>query len=111
MPITQVFSNGYLEARAKFLAAAARAGFSVTSLQNPCRGPAGERLFTDIGYRGPDHAQRILLVISATHGVEGHCGSGIQVGSLEEGVFASLPPSTGVVLIHALNPFGFAWGS
>lgn len=65
----------------------------------------------DVGYRGPERPRRVLIVLSATHGVEGYCGSGIQIGCLEEGVFAALPSETGVLLVHALNPFGFAWES
>ncbi len=51
-----------------------------------------------------------LVVSSGVHGVEGFFGSAVQLAFLEK-----LPPDwrppegAAVVLIHALNPFGFAW--
>ncbi len=58
---------------------------------------------------GPAGARRILLVISGTHGIEGFAGSAIQIASLEQLRGAGLPPDTAVILIHALNPYGFSW--
>ena len=50
-----------------------------------------------------------MVIISETHGVEGFCGSGCQVGFLVERVYEGLPKTVGVALVHALNPYGFAW--
>jgi uncharacterized protein DUF2817 len=103
------FSAHYGEARAKFLAAAKAAGGRLTSHQNPASGPNGETLTTDIARFGAERAERILLVKSATHGVEGFLGSGIEIGLIETGLMRELPAGIGVVILHALNPFGFAW--
>jgi hypothetical protein len=46
---------------------------------------------------------------SGTHGVEGYCGSGAQVDWLRRGEAARLPADTAALLIHAINPYGFAW--
>jgi len=48
-------------------------------------------------------------LISGTHGVEGYCGSGAQVDWLRREEFKVLPADTGVLIIHAINPYGFAW--
>jgi predicted deacylase len=40
--------------------------------------------------------------------VEGFCGSGIQIGLLQEGLAERLPPAVRVLVIHALNPYGFS---
>jgi hypothetical protein len=56
---------------------------------------------------GAADAPNRLLVISGTHGVEGFAGSMCQTGWLEHG--ASLPSDLAVVLVHAINPYGFAW--
>ncbi len=58
---------------------------------------------------GPRDASRVLITISATHGAEGFCGSGAQVGSFEVGLGRELPADTALVAIHAINPYGFAW--
>ncbi|WIM09363.1 M14 family metallopeptidase [Enhydrobacter sp.] len=108
--IPECFSESYAEARAKFCAAAAAAGGAIRSWLNPhARGPAGEKLHLDTARFGPADAGRMLVMISSTHGVEGHCGSGAQVAWLCTGGPAALPDDTGALLVHAINPYGFAW--
>lgn len=109
MSIIGNFSTSYGEAREKFCAAAAAAGASLRSRRNPATGPAGEPLYTDIARLGPDDAANMLVLTSATHGIEGYCGSGAQICWLRQRGAASLPKDTGVLLIHAVNPHGFAW--
>jgi hypothetical protein len=50
-----------------------------------------------------------LLLISGTHGVEGFAGSGCQVGFFRDGWYGALARDTCAILVHALNPYGFAW--
>ncbi|MFM8988203.1 MAG: DUF2817 domain-containing protein, partial [Alphaproteobacteria bacterium] len=101
------FAGRYDEARARFLAAAAAAGAAIETHPHPLRGPAGERLFCDVARLGTARAARALVTMSATHGVEGHCGSGAQVATLREGLLRDLPRDTCAVAIHAINPHGF----
>jgi hypothetical protein len=49
------------------------------------------------------------VTISSTHGVEGYCGSGFQVDWLASVGAAGLPRDTAAVMVHAINPYGFAW--
>lgn len=104
-----VFSRQYAEAREKFLAAAARAGAEVEHWPHPQTGPAGEALACDSAWVGPPNAARALVVVSATHGVEGFAGSGPQVALLQGMLARELPAGTGLLLLHAVNPHGFAW--
>jgi hypothetical protein len=104
----QYFSANYLEARQKFLDASLAAGADLEHFRNPHSGPQGELLFTDVALIGPKNANTILILSSATHGVEGFTGSAIQTGLLQEGIGSHLPPDTGLLLIHAINPYGFA---
>lgn len=105
---TEHFSSSYVEARAKFLEAAQAAGGNVTSLENPDRGPGGERLFTDVALFGTPGAKRILVLGSGTHGVEGFAGSGVQTGLLREGIASHVHSGMNIVMIHAINPYGMA---
>ncbi|MFB6418793.1 DUF2817 domain-containing protein [Bradyrhizobium tunisiense] len=102
---SSVFSDSYLEARQKFLVAAPN------SRAYPCRtnGPSGEALFTDAAYYGRPDANRLLVLISATHGPEGYCGSAGQLAFLHAKFQERLPSSTAVLFVHALNCYGFAW--
>lgn len=109
MSFADYFSPDYRSARGKFLAAAESAGARVETFENPALGPDGEPVFTDVALIGNEKADRVLLANSATHGVEGFCGSGAMVGWLSEGLWRDLDENTRVVLIHAINPHGFAW--
>ena len=71
-------------------------------------GAGGELLSIDVAAFGPPNPERILFVISGTHGIEGFCGSGIQAVLLGAGLLRELPAGIGLVLVHALNPCGFA---
>jgi len=103
------FSGSYDEARSKFLAAAAEAGGTMERFVHPEGGPAGQELTTDVAWFGPQDAARVLVMISGTHGVEGHCGSGAQVDWLRRGELGRVPAETAVLMIHAINPYGFVW--
>jgi hypothetical protein len=109
LPDLSVFSRNYAEAREKFLAAAHSAGAAVQSWPHPLKGPDGGALACDTAWLGPAGAKRVLVVISATHGVEGLAGSGPQIALLQGPLARTLPPDTGVLLMHAVNPHGFAW--
>ncbi|HWD67990.1 MAG TPA: M14 family metallopeptidase [Caulobacteraceae bacterium] len=109
MNATDSFSPDYAAARTKFHEAARAAGAAVETFAHPERGPDGGDLSTDVAFIGPKSAERVLVMISATHGVEGFCGSGAQVDWLRRGEAASLPAGLAVLLIHAINPYGFAW--
>jgi len=108
MLTTQYFPSDYANARQNFLHAARDAAANVESFQNPNPGPGGALLFTDIALLGPPDAQNVLVLMSGTHGVEGFGGSGIQVGLLREGIAGRLGSNTRLIMIHALNPYGFA---
>jgi Protein of unknown function (DUF2817) len=106
MNASQHFRPTYHAAREAFRAGAAARGLNVQSHRNPAKGVAGEELTTDVVLIGPADAGRLMVVASGTHGAEGFCGSGIQVGWLAAD--HRLPADTAVLLIHALNPYGFS---
>ena len=110
MAIYEYFSTTYTEARTKFLSAAEAAGAELAHHVLPtCRGPGNGELACDVASLGASNAESLLVLISGTHGVEGFCGSGCQVGYLADRLDQALSPKSAVVLIHAINPFGFAW--
>lgn len=102
------FAADYQEARAKFLDAAKAAGLAVTSHAHPGRGPDGGALAMDVAVAGDAQCPSVLISTSATHGVEGFCGSGAMVGLMRAGLVRERPKDVAVVLVHAMNPHGFA---
>ena len=103
------FAASYPSARATFLlAAAAAGGVAHTYLHPEAHGPDGGSLTIDVATFGPDDATRALLVLSGTHGAEGYAGSAAQVDLIRTGALGRLATDTRVVLVHAINPYGFA---
>jgi hypothetical protein len=102
------FGSDFASARTRFLQAANSAGAKIDSYSYPASGPSGENLSTDVAWVGPANASKVLVTVCGTHGVEGFCGSGAQVDWLEREA-ERLPPNTAAMLIHAINPYGFAW--
>ena len=103
------FSPDYPAARDKFRDAARAAGAALEDFVNPAKPPPGQdgELTTDVALLGPDDAKRVLLVNSGTHGVEAFAGSAIEIGFLAG--LSALPNDVRIVLVHAINPHGFAW--
>lgn len=104
------FPKDYAAGRRAFLAAAEARGARTSSHPLTSRGPEGEELAVDVARLGPEAAERALVVSSGIHGVEGFAGSAIQHRLLREQLDGlELPADVGLLVIHALNPWGFAW--
>ncbi|HVZ42302.1 MAG TPA: M14 family metallopeptidase [Ramlibacter sp.] len=104
------FSESYAEARDKFLDACAAAGLAAESLVHPQKGRDGETLAMDVVRDGHPNAARLLILTSGCHGVEGYCGSGIQIAALRDAAWRERSRERGVAVlyVHALNPYGFS---
>jgi hypothetical protein len=111
MSAARFFSQTYAEARDKFFGAARQRGLGVETHVHPLPGRDGEMLAMDVARDGPRNAQSLLVISSACHGVEGFCGSGVQVALLEDPAWHQAAQDAGVAVlyIHGLNPYGFSW--
>ncbi len=109
VPVSSFFADDYVSARQRFLAAARAAGARIRTFPLEAhRTPSDEELAIDVAWLGDARAERVLLVTSGMHGFEGPAGSAVQSSWLEgagRAVFSGLA----VCLVHALNPWGFAW--
>lgn len=72
-------------------------------------GPNEEPLLTAVSWQGDINAAAVLVIQSATHGVEGFPGSAIQLDNIQTITPSALPDGVAILYIHALNPYGFAW--
>ncbi|MBN0978556.1 M14 family metallopeptidase [Pseudomonas sp. SDM007_2] len=105
------FSQSYAEARQKFLQACASAGLEVQSHPHPLPGSDGEELALDVALAGSPTATNLLVLSSGLHGVEGFCGSAVQVDHLRnrEWLQHCQRQDLAVLYLHAINPYGFSW--
>jgi len=100
----------YDECRARFRRAAGDAGADVSSHPLDVRGPDDQVLSIDAAWLGATRPERALVVFSGVHGVEGFLPSVLQselLGRLEP---SRWPSGMAVLLVHAVNPWGMAWG-
>jgi len=110
MGYSTAFSPDYLTSRRRFREAAKEIGCTTGAAEIGVQGPDGQPLTIDFAKLGPNDASKLLIVSSGTHGVEGFFGAAVQQALLEgELKNGSLPADTAVLLIHAMNPFGFAF--
>jgi hypothetical protein len=103
------FSASYPEARGKFLAAANLCDWTIASHPVSSKVPSPGPLCIDVASSSPA-APRTLLLTGGLHGVEGYLGSAVQLailGLISRGQLV-IPPDCRIVMVHALNPFGFA---
>jgi hypothetical protein len=69
----------------------ASADLSVTAAELPARSP-----------------ERLLVLVTGIHGIEGYAGAAVVRLLLSELLLGTAPESTGLLVVHALNPYGFA---
>ncbi|MCG6938458.1 MAG: M14 family metallopeptidase [Gammaproteobacteria bacterium] len=105
------FSDNYTDAQQKFkqLGHGQPEHRAYREFVYPQTGPNAETLLTAVSWHGDTDAPCLLVLQSATHGVEGFAGSAIQLDTLQTLTGKSLPAGVAVLYIHVLNPFGFAW--
>lgn len=100
--ISSAFSPDYVTARSRFLEAAKSINCEIYSY--PIKTKTDDDLTIDIAIcRGT--SPKALVVSSGLHGAEGFLGSAVQLSLLK----SAIDPRTTLILIHALNPYGFKY--
>ena len=99
------FSDTYAQARHRFLDAAQAVNATLSS--HPVEALGEAPLAIDVAILG-DPSAPALIVSSGIHGVEGFFGSAVQLALLQQLRTAPCSNNLRWVLIHALNPYGFA---
>ena len=106
------FVDAYAPAREAFLRkgdALAQRFTGVERLTIPVSSAQLKDLFVDGVYVPAQHTpRRLLVLVAATHGVEGPAGSAVMRLFADEFMTPAALADTGVLLLHGLNPFGFA---
>ncbi len=111
---TDIFPDSYVTARERLLALAEMPAFAqIQHKAYPCPGkaPEGEPLVTDALWLGNENANKVLVLLAGTHGIEGFVGSAVELDHIS--LIASgqivIPTHTAVLVVHALTPWGYAW--
>jgi hypothetical protein len=99
------FSDSYYEARALFRSRARDAGVTLHTLPLPHLTHLD--LSIDVAVI-PGRKDGAFVHMSGTHGVEGFAGSAIQSAILADARNLTSKSGPTVVLVHAVNPYGFS---
>lgn len=106
--LSTTFSSDYASARKRFRQAATNLGWELEAHSIGLAGPNGDDLTFDVACSPGGDTNKVLVISSGLHGVEGFFGSAVQVALLEQWASEGSIP-TKCVFLHGLNPFGFAW--
>jgi hypothetical protein len=105
------YQNSYSECRESFRKLAEKMKFKFDSVEVfPIRvnSRTDNDLTIDVCYIPAQKEKSNLLILSSgSHGVEGFVGSAVQQMVMKELLNKELVAETGVLFIHAINPYGF----
>lgn len=103
------FSDSYYQSRQRIILESKSHQAVVKTYHYDCVGLQGEPLFTDAIYLGNKNASHVFIVVSGTHGVEGHAGSACQLFTMHYfKKIQEMNANVGILLVHAINPWGYA---
>lgn len=109
----QYFSNSYDNARNNFISACSNLQKKYPKsklLKVKVPSKVDSNLFVDVFYIPSLKKENKLLVLSSgVHGIEGHVGSAVQQMFLDKFICDTLLNKMGVLFIHAVNPYGFKY--
>ena len=107
------FNNSYTEARASFKEQTAKLKEQYPTAQEitlsvPCE--TDNDLTIDLFFLPQSNkSEKLIILSSGVHGVEGHTGSAVQRMFMDKFVSDSLLANSGLLLVHAVNPYGFKY--
>ena len=102
------FPSSYSESRQAFLELIEAFQAELWHFRCPEAGPGEAELFMDVARIGPPDARSVLVISTGLHGVEGPVGLPMLQLACQDYARQS-SSGTALLLMHALNPFGFAW--
>lgn len=95
------YKNSFEESRQEFIRLA-NAGQG--ELQSH---PVGDLSFESLYIAPTGKKEKLVILTSGIHGIEGFTGSALQRYFLSENFFGLKDANTGVLIIHGINPYGF----
>lgn len=101
--------SDYFASRDHFIEMGRACGAQMDSHQVAALGPAGEPLSVEVASITSESDEHIIVLCSGVHGIEGFIGASVQNKTFQMlSNSGGLPENTGIVMIHAVNPWGFA---
>ena len=106
------FSNTYAESQEKFRALVTQNDGRLHVCEHAtAKGPDDESLTVDWAVFGNSSAQKVFLSLNGIHGNESYAGAASQLQLIDSGALKTLPDNVAVILVHNINPYGWAYDS
>ena len=109
----QYFQNSYIESRNAFIVQANNLQTKFDSVQLFSRNVPSKtdnNLTIDFCYvPAQKETEKLIIITSGTHGVEGYVGSAVQQMLMSEILTSEMLEDVGVLFVHSVNPFGFKY--
>lgn len=99
--------SDYNDSREQFRKLAAELPADTAAFALDPRDASASALTTDTAYFGAADAPLLIVISSGTHGVEGYVGAACQFRFMQREAHRTLPAHVGVLLVHAVNPWGY----
>lgn len=107
------FNNSYEDAQKNFILKSKELALkypNTKSFKIPVSSNIDTNLTVDFCYiRGSQKTDKIFILSSGVHGVEGFVGSAVQLYFMDNYINDRLLNSTNILLIHAVNPYGYKY--
>lgn len=111
--VQSYFHNSYIESRKGFLSEAKiiEAKFdSVQLFSRKVPSQIDSDLTIDFCYiPAQKKTEKLLIITSGTHGIEGYVGSAVQQMIMNEVLTPEILDNMGILLVHSVNSFGFKY--
>lgn len=111
--VQKYFHNSYDDSKSAFIAQANSLKTKFDSVQLFSRNVPSKidnNLTIDFCYvPAQKETEKLIIITSGTHGVEGYVGSAVQQMLMSEILTNELLDEVGVLLVHSVNPFGFKY--
>ncbi len=111
--VQHYFYDSYIESRKAFRDESKKIEAKFDSVQLFSRNVPGK---TDTGLTidfcyipAQKKAEKLIIITSGTHGVEGYVGSAVQRMLMNEILSPEMLGEVGVLLVHSVNPYGFKY--
>lgn len=106
------YPDSYYQARGRFLTRAKQIlneypGSKLLSFKVPSK--IDDSLYVDMLYIPAQKPERLIILSSGIHGVEGFTGSAIQLMFLDRFLTRNLLKNVSLLVIHSINPYGYKY--
>ena len=104
------FSDTYEESRTRFIASLEQVRAKFPGARHVSHGMSMDTdLSIDWITYTPENLEKVIILTTGLHGIEGYTGAVMLELFLREYLPALDPGTTGLVLVHAINPFGMKY--